>query len=98
VNHYVYILTNNSKVDTMLHVGMPKDILKTVEFYRQLPTLFFNTDQYVTNLLVYLEQYTANQEAATTRFKEIMLMSKDQKHELINSINPQWLDLTHMLK
>ena len=53
MKRFIYIITDRNRNN--LHVGLCSDILKTLNFYREMPTLFFDTAQQL-NRLVYFEE------------------------------------------
>lgn len=87
---FVYIVTDRNRVN--LHVGMSSDLLKTLEFYKQMPSLFFDNAQQLTRL-VYFEEFKT-EEQALSRFKLVSRFTRMQKERLIRSCNPDWVDLT----
>ena len=85
---YVYIITNTEK--TMLHTGMTKDIYKTMKFYNEMPTLFY--DGRKLSHLVYLEELPS-EEKAMERFKSLSAGGKEKQLNTISETNPDWLEL-----
>ena len=67
MKHVVYVLTDRNRSN--LHVGMSTDLLKTMEFYAKMPTLFFDPSKQL-NRLVYFEEFSSEQ-AAISRFKNL---------------------------
>jgi len=51
---FVYIVTDRNR--TSLHVGVSADLIKTLDFYKQMPSLFFDNAQQLTRL-VYFEEF-----------------------------------------
>jgi len=90
MKRYVFIVTDRNR--TSLHVGMSADLLKTVSFYRQMPSLFFDSAQQLTRL-IYFEELR-NEEAAVQRFNLISKFTRAQKEKLVRAVNPDWLDLS----
>lgn len=92
---YIYIITSHKK--EILHVGLCRDLIKTLKFYDQLPSLFFKPDE-VLNSLVYFEE--AESEApAMDRFKEIVSLPREKKVKVIEYANQEWASITEdMLK
>lgn len=87
---YVYLVTDRNR--SCLHVGMSTDLIKTMAFYRQMPSLFFDSGQQLTRL-VYFEEL--NSEAiALQRFELISKFTRIQKDRMVRSVNADWLDLT----
>lgn len=87
---FVYILTDRNR--TSLHVGMTADLIKTLDFYKQMPSLFFDIGQHLTRL-VYFEEFKTEPQALG-RFKLISRFTRMQKERLVRSCNPDWVDLT----
>jgi putative endonuclease len=86
---YVFIVTDRNR--STLHVGLSADLNRTMEFYQQMPNLFFDSAQQLTRL-VYFEELTT-EDAAVQRFKLIGKFTRLQKERLIRSVNPDWLNL-----
>lgn len=87
---FVYIVTDRNR--TSMHVGMSSDLIKTLDFYKQMPTLFFDNGQQLTRL-VYFEEFKTEAQALV-RFKSISRFTRMQKERLVRSCNPDWIDLT----
>ena len=90
MKRFIYIITDRNRNN--LHVGLCSDILKTLQFYRQMPTLFFDSAQQL-NRLVYFEEINT-EEQAMERFKFVSTFTRPQKEKMIRSVNPDWVDLT----
>jgi putative endonuclease len=90
MKRYIYIITDRNRNN--LHVGLCSDLLKTLQFYRQMPTLFFDSAQQL-NRLVYFEEIN-NEDQAMERFKFVSTFTRPQKEKMIRSVNPDWVDLT----
>jgi putative endonuclease len=87
---FVYIVTDRNR--TSLHVGMSADLTKTLEFYKKMPNLFFDSAQQLTRL-VYFEEFKTEAQALS-RFKLVSRFTRMQKERLVRSCNPDWIDLT----
>jgi len=87
---FVYIVTDRNR--TSLHVGMSADLIKTLDFYKKMPSLFFDSAQQL-NRLVYFEEFKTEAQALG-RFKQISRFTRMQKERLVRSCNPDWVDLT----
>jgi putative endonuclease len=87
---FVYVVTDRNR--TSLHVGMSSDLIKTLDFYKQMPCLFFDSGQQLTRLVYFEELKTEAQ--ALSRFKLISRFTRMQKERLVRSCNPDWIDLT----
>ena len=94
MKRFVYIITDRNRKN--LHVGMCTDLLKTIKFYGDMPTLFFDKAQQL-NRLVYFEEIN-NEEQAMERFKLLSTFTRAQKEKMIRSVNQDWIDLTIGLK
>ncbi|GAB2690130.1 GIY-YIG nuclease family protein [Mucilaginibacter koreensis] len=90
MKRFIYIITDRNR--TNLHVGMCSDLLKTLQFYRDMPTLFFDSAKQL-NRLVYFEEINT-EEQAMERFKFVSTFTRPQKEKMIRSVNPDWIDLT----
>jgi putative endonuclease len=87
---FVYIVTDRNR--TSLHVGMSADLIKTLDFYKKMPSLFFDSAQQLTRL-VYFEEFRTESQALS-RFKTVSRFTRMQKERLVRSCNPDWIDLT----
>jgi len=87
---FVYIVTDRNR--TSLHVGMSADLLKTLDFYKKMPNLFFDSGQQLTRL-VYFEEFKTEAQALS-RFKTVSKFTRIQKERVVRSCNPDWIDLT----
>lgn len=87
---FVYLVTDRNR--SCIHVGMSSDLMKTMSFYRQMPNLFFDAGQQLTRLVYFEELNSEN--LAMERFKLISKFTRIQKHRMIRSVNPDWIDLT----
>ena len=88
---FVYIMIN-AKNGT-LYVGVSNDIVRRIYEHKNktFPDSF--TARYNCDKLVYFEEYKYVNDAIE-REKKIKAGSRQKKIELIESINPQWLDLS----
>ena len=90
MKRFIYIITDRNRNN--LHVGLCSDLLKTLQFYQQMPTLFFDSAQQL-NRLVYFEEINS-EEQAMERFKFVSTFTRPQKEKMIRAVNPDWVDLT----
>ena len=88
--YYVYILSN--KYNTVLYTGVTNSLLRRVFEHKTHAEPHSFTAKYNINKLVYYE-YTSDVRAALEREKQIKGRSRQYKNQLINSINPTWMDL-----
>ena len=84
----IYIMAN--KQNGTLYTGVTSNLPKRVYQHKYSAGGF--TKRYNCNLLVYYEQYQ-DMQSAITREKQIKGGSRKEKLFLIESMNPQWLDL-----
>ena len=88
-DYYVYIMSNVSRT---LYVGVTNDLLRRVYEHKQKLSHGF-TRKYNLTLLVYFEA-TPDILAAIPREKQIKGWLRAKKVSLIESVNPEWLDLS----
>ena len=86
---YIYIMTN--KYNTTLYTGFTNDIERRVEQHKIKSGGVF-TRKYNLEKLVYME-YFPSPEQAIAEEKRIKGGSRAKKIALIESINPDWVDL-----
>jgi putative endonuclease len=89
----VYIMTNSRK--NVLYTGYTSDLVRRVQEHKDGVVKGF-TQKYKCHILVYYE-VTDDADAAMEREKQIKGGSRSKKIELIESINPEWRDLSHDL-
>jgi putative endonuclease len=87
----VYILTNKNK--TTLYTGVTSDLTSRLIEHRDkvFPNSF--TAKYNLTILVYMEHFSSIEEAIL-REKAIKGKTRINKEKLINSVNPNWDDLS----
>lgn len=90
MKRFIYIITDRNRNN--LHVGLSSDLVKTLQFYNEMPTLFFDNAQQL-NRLVYFEEINS-EEMAMERFKQVSTYTRPQKEKMIRPVNPDWIDLT----
>jgi len=90
MKRFIYIITDRNRKN--LHVGLCSDLIKTLKFYSDMPTLFFDNAQQL-NRLVYFEEIN-NEDMAMDRFKFVSTFTRSQKEKMIRSVNADWVDLT----
>ena len=83
-NFYVYIITNKAK--TVLYTGMTNNLKRRLQEHKEKINPNSYTAKYNVEFLLYYEHYGWVQQA-TAREKEIKLMNRDNKFELIKSLN-----------
>ena len=89
-SYYIYIMTNPSH--TVLYTGMTNDIIRRVFEHKNKSFSGF-TKNYNVIKLVYCEE-TDDVNAVIDREKQIKKWRREKKANLINEINPDWLDLS----
>ena len=92
-NPFVYILTNKPR--GTLYVGVTSDLIKRIWQHKNNVFEGFSS-KYNLHTLVWFEQH-ASMEAAILREKQIKGGSRQKKIALIDTLNPQWLDLYERL-
>ena len=88
-SYYVYILSN--KAHTVLYTGVTNDLKRRVCEHKGKLTDGF-TKKYKVNKLVYYE-VCSDIKGAITREKQIKAGSRQDKIDLINSMNKKWEDM-----
>ncbi len=89
MKYYVYIMSDASKT---LYVGVTNDILRRVVRHRNKTGSIFVRKYNVTKL-VYFED-TGNVGSAIAREKQIKGWLRSKKVALVESVNPEWKDLS----
>ena len=87
---YVYILA--SQRNGTLYVGVTNDLRRRV-YEHQSGRIDGFTKDYRTYMLVYAEEYASITDAIR-REKQLKGGSRAQKMRLIESVNPEWKDLS----
>ena len=87
--YYVYIITNQNH--TVLYTGITNDLNKRIYEHKEKLAKGFSA-KYNLNKLVYF-QITEDVVSAISREKQIKGGSRKKKVELINDLNPDWIDL-----
>ena len=91
--HAIYIMAN--KPNGTLYTGVTSDLIKRVYQHKNGLTPGF-TQRYDCKQLVYYETYEYMM-SAIEREKQIKGGSRKKKIVLIETMNPEWLDLYHSL-
>lgn len=87
---YVYILTN--KNNTTLYVGMTNELERRIREHKSgIPGSF--SQRYNLNKLIYFEEHSTAEEAFIKE-KQMKRWRRSWKEDLINSMNPNWEDLS----
>ena len=87
--YYVYIMTNQSRT---LYTGVTGNLIQRVYEHKQKLIKGF-TKQYNMTMLVYYE-VTSDVRSAIAREKQIKGWLRSKKIALIESMNPEWKDLS----
>jgi putative endonuclease len=87
--YYVYMMTNCSRT---IYTGVTNDLTRRVYEHKNKLTQGF-TKKYNVDILVYYET-TNDVSTAIAREKQIKGWLRSKKVELIESVNPNWKDLS----
>ncbi|MBQ7353799.1 MAG: GIY-YIG nuclease family protein [Clostridia bacterium] len=89
MNYFVYILTNWS--NDVIYIGVTNDLERRVYEHKNKLIDGF-TKKYNVNKLVYFES-TTDIKSAISREKQLKRWSRAKKNNLVESSNPNWLEL-----
>ncbi|MBS4034279.1 MAG: GIY-YIG nuclease family protein [Ignavibacterium sp.] len=92
-NYFIYFLTNWN--NTVLYIGMTNNLERRMYEHKNKLVEGF-TKKYNLDKLVYYEQYT-DVHLAIQREKELKKWRREKKNKLVESVNPEWKDLTNEL-
>ena len=87
---YVYILSNDR--GNVLYIGSTADLKKRIYLHKKRLIAGF-TKKYNVTRLVYFKKYPCI-DKAEAREKYLKGKTRDKKVALVESINPNWVDLT----
>ena len=87
--YYVYLICN--KNNTTIYTGITSDLKRRIWEHKNKTTKGFSS-KYNLYKLLYYEIYQ-DPENAIIREKQIKSGSREKKIELIESMNPKWVDL-----
>ena len=90
MNYYVYILTNSHR--NVLYTGITNDLVRRVYEHKHHLDKGSFTAKYNVEYLVYYE-VTSDVKTAIEREKQIKGWNRKRKNQLVESTNPDWLDL-----
>ena len=91
--YYVYILTN--KTNKVMYIGVTNDLQRRLyEHKNELVDGF--TKKYHVHKLVYYESYEYVEDAIL-REKKLKGLLRIRKNELVETMNPEWIDLSDKL-
>ena len=88
--YHIYILSSLSRV---LYVGVTGNLHKRISKHKKTDNHKSFTARYNVNRLVYFEEFKSIQKAIE-REKQIKRWRREKKIALINSMNPNWEDLS----
>ena len=88
--YYVYMLANVT--GTVVYTGVTKDVVRRVYEHKHNLDPDSFTAKYAVHKLVYFE-CTSSRYEAISREKQIKSWNRKRKNTLVESMNPQWLDL-----
>ncbi|MFP3592684.1 GIY-YIG nuclease family protein [Chryseobacterium sp. SIMBA_038] len=92
---FIYIITN--KNNTTLYTGVTSNLPNRIQEHKEKFHELSFTAKYNLQKLVYWESFQEIGDAIF-REKQIKAGSRQKKLDLINSINPEWKDLTDEIK
>ncbi len=87
---YTYILTNS--INKVLYIGVTNNLSRRINEHCNETGCIF-TQKYNCHKLVYYEAYP-DIEQAIAREKQLKNWKREWKNQLIETINPEWNDLT----
>ena len=88
--HFVYLMTN--QFNTILYTGSTNDLKRRLAEHRSTRRAGF-AQQYRINKLVYYEKFNEPLDAVS-REKQLKAGPRRKKVALIDSMNPEWLNLS----
>lgn len=89
-NYYVYILTNwNNKV---MYIGVTNNLERRIQEHKSKQIEGFTKKYNVTKLVYY--DITNDVNEAIAMEKKLKGWKRDRKNSLVESINPEWKDLS----
>ncbi len=89
-SYYVYMMTNKS--NRVLYTGVTNSLEKRLWEHKNKATPGF-TNRYNVTKLVYFEE-TSDINSAIAREKQLKGLLRVKKNKIIESINPEWRDLS----
>ncbi len=88
---FIYLITNTN--NTVLYTGVTSNLLERVIQHKTKKFAGSFSSKYCLNKLIYYEEFLSIGDAIK-REKQIKGGNRKKKIELINSINPEWRDLS----
>ena len=90
---YIYFMTNQT--NKVLYTGVSNSLKRRArEHFEGRGSVF--TSKYNCNKLVYFEQFPSI-EYAIEREKQLKHFKREWKNQLVDTLNPQWKDLSHSI-
>ncbi len=89
--YHVYMMAN--KTNSVLYTGVTNDLIRRVWEHKSKTVPGF-TQRYNVTKLVYFEE-TSDIKAAIEREKQIKGLLRIKKNKIVESLNPQWKDLSN---
>ena len=90
MKYYVYLLTNKNK--NVIYVGITNNLVRRVWEHKEHSDSNSFTAKYNVTQLVYFED-TTDVRAVIEREKQIKSWNRDRKNKLVETMNPEWVDL-----
>jgi len=87
---FVYLLTN--KNNTVIYIGITSNLVKRIFEHKTKKNKGF-TYKYNCDKLIYFEEFSSINDAIL-REKQLKSGNRNKKENLINSMNPNWADLS----
>ncbi len=87
--HYVYIMS--SQQNGTLYIGVTNDLSRRVWEHKMKQDAASFTARYNCTMLVYFEEWASINDAIS-REKQLKRRGRNYKKQLIESVNPNWLD------
>ena len=94
MQYYVYILSNNH--GNVIYTGVTNDLIRRIYEHKNHLDKGSFTARYNVEKLVYYE-VTSDVDSAISREKQIKGWNRKRKNKLIESKNPNWMDLYEIL-
>ena len=88
-DYYVYVMSSRSRI---LYTGVTNDLERRVSEHKQGLVPGFTSKYHITRLVYY--EPTSDIRSAIAREKQIKGWLRGRKTALIESANPEWLDLS----
>jgi putative endonuclease len=86
----IYFMTNKNK--TTIYIGVTSNLLNRVNEHKTHKYQNSFTDKYNLEYLIFYELHSTIEDAIA-REKQVKKWNRQKKDNLINSMNPNWVDL-----